>query len=125
MLKLVYCVRRRPDLSFDEFRDYWLHKHGPKVRGFAATMRARKYVQSHTLQSEMNDLARQPRGTADPYDGITEIWWDSAEDLQQAVETAECQEAFAALIQDEAQFVDLPRSSLFFTEEHTIFEPPG
>ncbi len=35
MLKFVYCVRRRPDISLEEFRKYWLEHHGPLVRSYA------------------------------------------------------------------------------------------
>ncbi len=29
MIKLVYCFRRRPDLSVEEFSEYWQNVHGP------------------------------------------------------------------------------------------------
>jgi uncharacterized protein (TIGR02118 family) len=122
MIKFVYCVRRRPDVAPDEFRKYWLEKHGPLVKSFAQTVHARRYVQSHTLQSPLNDAAQQPRGTKPPYDGITELWWDKAEDLVQALSTPEGQEANRLLTQDEARFCDLPNCSVFFTEEFTIFD---
>ena len=122
MIKFVYVVRRRPELSFEEFRKYWLEKHGPYVRSFAKALRAKRYVQSHTLQSELNNYAQIPRGTMEPYDGITEVWWDSAEDLAAALQTPEGQNANMKLTEDEGRFCDLPRCSVFFTEEHTIFE---
>jgi len=122
MLKFVYCVKRRPEISAESFRKYWLETHGPLVRSFAETLRARRYVQSHLLETELNLHARQPRGTQEPYDGITEIWWNSAEDLIAALQTPEGQEANRILAQDEANFCDLPRCSVFFTEEHTIFQ---
>jgi uncharacterized protein (TIGR02118 family) len=121
MIKFVYCVRRRPELSPDAFRKYWLEQHGPLVRSFATALRARRYVQSHTLDTPLNVHARQPRGTAEPYDGITEVWWDSAEDLAAALATPEGQRANAVLAADEGKFCDLRRCSVFFTEEHTIF----
>lgn len=122
MIKFVYCVRRRPDISLEEFRKYWLEKHGPFVRSFAEIMGARRYVQSHTLDSPLNEAARLPRGTAEPYDGITEIWWDNADVLISALQRPEFNEANRKLAEDEGQFVDLERSSVFFTQEYTIFE---
>ncbi len=35
MVKLVYCVRKRSDLSDEEFHDYWLNQHGPLVARLA------------------------------------------------------------------------------------------
>ena len=121
MLKFVYCVRRRPELSVEEFRKYWLEKHGPFVRSFSKQLRAKRYVQSHTLDTPLNGAAQQPRGTKPPYDGITEIWWDKAEDLIAALSTPEGQEINRKLAEDEARFCDLPNCSVFFAEEHTIF----
>ena len=37
MIKLVYIVRKRDDISFKDFSAYWLEKHGPLVRSFAKT----------------------------------------------------------------------------------------
>ena len=49
MIKLVYCLRKRADVSDAEFHKYWLESHGPLVRGFAQAIRAKKYIQSHTV----------------------------------------------------------------------------
>ena len=122
MLKFVYTVRRHPSLSPEEFRKYWLEKHGPLVRSFAEKLHARRYVQSHTIDSPLNVYAQQPRGTKPPYDGLTEIWWDRPEDLIAALSTPEGQQINLTLTQDEARFCDLPNCSVFFTEEHTIFD---
>jgi len=122
MIKFVYCVRRRRDLSPESFRKYWLEKHGPLVRSFAKALKARKYVQSHTVDTPLNGVAQQPRGTKEPYDGITEVWWDSVEDVVASVQTPEGQKANQMLTEDEARFCDLPQCSVFFTEEHTIFD---
>ena len=32
--KLVFCARKRPELSDEEFQTYWLERHGPLVRSF-------------------------------------------------------------------------------------------
>jgi uncharacterized protein (TIGR02118 family) len=121
MIKFVYCVRRRPDITAEAFRKYWLENHGSLVHKCATAMRAKRYVQSHTLDTPLNAAAQLPRGTKPPYDGLTEIWWDSAEELFQALSSPEFQAANLTLAQDEARFCDLPNCSVFFTEEHTIF----
>ena len=121
MIKFVYTVRRRPDISPADFRKYWLEKHGPLVRKHADALRAKRYIQSHTLDTPMNQITQQARGTQPAYDGLTELWWDSLEDLLAAAQTPAGQQANLALAQDEARFCDLPNCSVFFTEEHTIF----
>ncbi len=122
MIKLVFVVRRRADVSLADFRKYWLENHGPLVRSYAQALQARRYVQSHTLDTELNGYLCQARGMTESYDGITEVWWDSLEALAAAASSPEGQQANLTLIQDEARFVDLARSSIFLTEEHTIFD---
>jgi len=122
MVKLVYCLRRRSDVPEAEFRKYWLEKHGPRVRGFAAALRARKYVQSHTLDSPLNAVLTDSRGMEPPYDGITEVWWDDLQELEAGFGSPEGQAASSDLIEDEARFIDLSRSRIFLTQEHTIFD---
>ena len=121
MIKFVYVVRRHPDVSPEDFRKYWLENHGPLVRRYAQALRAKRYVQSHTLDLTLNQIAQQIRGSQPSYDGITEVWWDSLEDLVAAAQTAEGQQANLLLAQDEARFCDLPNCSVFFTQEHKIF----
>ena len=122
MLKFVYCVRRRSDISPEAFRKYWLENHGPLVKSCAKALNARRYIQSHTLDTPLNALAAEVRGTKAPYDGITELWWDKMEDLFEALNTEEGQQVNLTLTEDEARFVDLKNSSVFFTEEHVIFD---
>ena len=89
MVKLVYVIRRREDLSAEEFRHYWLEVHAPKVTNIAKDIRARRYVQSHTLDTPLNQAFAESRGLSPLYDGITEVWWDSLDDLMAAAATPE------------------------------------
>ena len=122
MVKLVYCIRRREDVSPEEFRRYWLDEHGPLVRSVASAIGAVRYVQSHTMAPELNEVLRGSRGADQPYDGITEVWWESLADLQASMQTPESQEAQRRLLEDESTFIDFSRSSVFMTEEHVIFD---
>ena len=58
---------------------YWLDEHGPLVRSVADAIGAVRYVQSHTVSPELNAFLRRSRTSAEPYDGITEVWWESLE----------------------------------------------
>ena len=49
MIKLVYCVHRRPGLSVEEFQRYWLEDHGALVRSLRDALPLKRYVQSHAL----------------------------------------------------------------------------
>lgn len=122
MIKLVFCLRRLPHLSLEEFQRYWLQTHGPLVRGHAATLRIKRYVQVHTLDSPMNETLRTSRDAAEPYDGVAELWWEGAEDPVAATATPEGQQAAQELLEDERKFIDLARSALWVAEEHPIVD---
>lgn len=122
MIKLVYVIDRRADMSEAAFYDYWLNKHGPLVRSHAKAIRAKKYVQSHLIDTPANEALRAPRGMLPPVAGITEVWWDSLEDFQAAYATPEGQAAGAALSADEDKFINVKGSQVFLTQEHVIFD---
>jgi len=125
MIKLVYCVRRRADISSKEFYRYWLEEHGALVTRLARALRARRYVQSHGTAPEATAGLSKSRGLGEPFDGITEVWWDSVDDLVAASDTPEGREAARQLQQDEANFIDFADSRLMLTEEHEIFDFTG
>jgi uncharacterized protein (TIGR02118 family) len=122
VIKLVYIVRKRDEITFKDFSAYWLEKHGPLVRSFAKVIHARKYVQSHTVAPEVGGAIAQSRGMPPGFDGITEVWWDSLDEVNAGFSTPEGREAGRVLTEDEARFIDLKRSYIFLTEEHTIFD---
>lgn len=125
MLKLVFAIRRREDVPAAEFHRYWLEEHGPLAGGLLESLGARRYVQAHTVQPELNVALAGTRGTAEAFDGLAEIWWDSLDAFLAASTSEEGLRAGATLMEDEARFIDFERSSLFVTEEEQIFDATG
>jgi uncharacterized protein (TIGR02118 family) len=125
MVKLVYVIRRREGMAPEEFRRYWLEDHAPKVEAVAKGIRACRYVQSHTIDTPLNAAFVESRGLSPFFDGITEVWWDSLDDLEAAASSPEGAEALQMLLEDEQRFIDLGRSTIFMTEEHEIFDLTG
>lgn len=121
MIKLVYCLRKRADISTETFHRYWLQQHSENVKSVQQTIGAVRYVQSHVCEPGINAALVASRAAAPAYDGITEVWWNSAEDLQAALASEEGARAMQFLIEDEATFIDFSRSCLFMTTEHEIF----
>src|SRR5436305_10229962 len=118
MIKLVFVIRRREDLSPEEFHRYWLEEHGPLARGLLEPLGARRYVQTHTLDTDLNAALAASRGTSETYGGLAEVWWDSLDALLAASNTDEGRRTNETLTEDEARFIDFERSSFFITEEH-------
>ncbi len=121
MVKLVFCCRRKEGMTVEAFQRRWLDVHGPLVRRLREHLpMMKRYVQSHTLEGPVNEGLRASRGTAEAYDGITEVWFDDLESMggdggQAALDASQ------ALLEDEAKFLDFARSSVFLTVEHEIF----
>lgn len=119
MVKLVFCLRRLPHLSREEFQRYWLGTHAPLVQERAALLGIRRYVQVHTLDTPRNDALRARNGSDEPYDGVAELWYDSLESMGGA-RSAEARQAGRELLEDERNFIDLPRSPMWLAEEHEL-----
>jgi hypothetical protein len=119
VVKLMFCCRRRAELTAAEFQAYWLNSHADLVRSLrAAIPTMTRYVQNHTTFGPLTDGVRESRGAAEPYDGVAEIWidFDATADDPEVMATA-----MQRLLDDELTFVDMSRSSVFIAEEHVIF----
>ncbi|HZP17361.1 MAG TPA: EthD domain-containing protein [Terriglobales bacterium] len=108
MVKLVYCIAKKPGMSDEEFFDYWEQAHG---RIGAHIPGLRRLVQSHRIVVPGDK--RSP-----DYDGMAELWFDSVEALLAARQSPEWEASTA----DEANFVDQDRTAYFVSEERTILE---
>lgn len=121
MIKLVFTLRRRQDVSAEEFHRYWRENHGPLVRSYAELFRLRRYVQTHLIDTPLNEqLAVLRNSQPSFYDGVAELWWDSADDIVAALSSDEGQAAIQVLLDDEATFIDLANSPLWMGEEHAV-----
>ncbi|MDQ6773953.1 MAG: EthD domain-containing protein [Candidatus Dormibacteraeota bacterium] len=107
MIKLVYCITRKPGLSPEEFSHYWEHVHGPIGRRIPGL---RRLVQSHSVAP----LGGPTAG----FDGVAELWFDSLV----AVEAARQSPEWRVSTEDETNFVDPTRSASFLTVEREIPE---
>src|SRR6266849_5072028 len=79
MIKLVYCITKKADLTEEEFFHYWENVHGPIG---ARIPRLRRLVQSHRLFVP-GDKHRPD------YDGMAELWFDDVQALLAARQSPE------------------------------------
>lgn len=120
MIKLVMCLRRHPDMNREQFQHYWKNNHAPFFMKNAGVTRAKKYLQSHTVDTPLNEGMRSSRGMLPEYDGVAEVWFESEEDLVEAMSSPEGQELSSALVADEKNFIDHANSSAFIVREHEL-----
>ena len=105
MTKVIFVVHKRPDMDWDEFRRYWRDVHGPLA---ARIPGIRKYVQNYAVPDPASgDL---------PCDGIAEVWFDSPEALQAALDSPEG----AATMADIPNFLDPDRVGMMVVDEVAV-----
>ena len=119
MVHLIFCLRRLPHLSRDEFQRYWRETHAPLVQRYATLLGIKRYVQAHTINPPLSQGIAAARNAPDPYDGVAELWFD-LEVLAASSATPERMQAGMALLEDERRFIDLPRSPIFLAEDHVV-----
>ena len=119
MVKLTYCLRRRPDLSWEAFSRYWREVHAPLVAARAERLGIPRYVQVRTVQDPAlhEALRRRNDGSPPPFDGIAELWFDEPPGRERS-EAA--RQAARELLEDERTFIDLPHSLLWYGEEWEV-----
>lgn len=120
MIKLVFALRRRPELSLEDFQTYWRETHAPLVAERADVLKIRRYVQVHTKDLAGLHAAFQQRngGAPEPFDGVAELWFDSLDVL--GGDDPAVRQAQAELLADEANFIDLPNSPMWMSEEFEV-----
>jgi uncharacterized protein (TIGR02118 family) len=114
VFKLTILGIRRPDMTHDQFVEYWRDHHAPffKTQPIVKKL-VKRYVQSHTI-------AETPLGmpTA-PFDGMVELWFDNVEAF---VEYAQSPNYMDVIRLDENKFVDPTRCQFLFNEEIAMIE---
>ena len=108
MIKLVYCITKKPGMTDEKFFHYWKNIHGPlgaRIPGL------RRLVQSHRVT--VSTAAHSPN-----YDGMAELWFDSIEDMLAARQSPE----WKTSSEDEANFTDPDKVAYFVSEERVILE---
>jgi uncharacterized protein (TIGR02118 family) len=120
MIKCSVLIKRKPGMSLAQFNRYWQEKHGPlalSVKDFICHIR--KYVQSHRLP---DNLARGMQSHAvSQYDGIVELWADSADELKQAFASPGYNNVIRP---DESNFCDDADGVIIMMTEDVVLKGP-
>lgn len=105
MVKVLTFIKRKAGMPVDEFQDYWRTRHPDVVTKLPGI---RRYVQSHALPTAYAKRAEPV------HDGIAEVWADDTDALRAMTKSP----AYAAVIADEARFIDRARMGFIVTEEY-------
>jgi hypothetical protein len=121
MLKIVICIKRRPEMTREMLHEYWKGPHATVVKEVAGPLGMRRNVHNRTMTTLLDERIRESRGASnDDFDGVAESWFDSLDALIAASTTDIGRRAAKRLVEDEARFIDFSRSRIFFVEEETV-----
>lgn len=121
MIDVVLCIKRRADLSEEEFHRYWREDHARRVARHAEALGVRSYVQHHTTVTGLESIVQDDRGCPpEAYDGIAVISFDSLEDMAAKGAEPAALEAAQELAADERTFIDHAASRIFFTDHVVV-----
>ena len=119
VVRVFFPLRHQTQLSEEAARHYWLTQHGPIVRSHAEAAGTLCYRQVHRANSPLDEALQEARGTkVESYLGHAEAWIDRGH----APATAEARLANKTFIEDEHNFIDMNRSTIWFGKEHTIID---
>ena len=93
MIKLNYFVRKRADVTAEDFRAFWMGDHAEAVLKLVDKLGIRKYTKCETLhEDDVNKLLQQMYGSAaDAYDFAEEMLINDLEEFKAGLNDAEVQ----------------------------------
>lgn len=104
MFTVVWLVKKRPDLSQEEFTRYWIQEHTPITAATPAMRAYRCYpMTSHD-------------GTEPAFDAIAFASFDD----EAAWRAAEQSPEFQAAVSDAVNFQDIDKTQGFYAQEYVI-----
>lgn len=110
LIKAVFLLKRREDMTVAEFQDYWINGHAPQIPRDAGILR---YVQCHQAPETYADS--QPA-----YDGVAEL---SFADYQAFVDYWTSERIQAIFAADAPRFLDAANCTAFLAEETRVLWP--
>jgi len=93
MIKRFVILRRKEEMSVEEFWHYWENVHGPLIAKIPGLI---KYIQYHVESERLDNID-------DPIDGLAELWFESEETQKKAYQSPEYQ----AVVEDEPNLFEM------------------
>lgn len=110
MIKMIGLLKRRPDMSPAQFREYYESRH---------RLIGEKYLAGYACRYVRRYLDPAPgRGDGDaPYDVILEVWYPDRATFEAAGRRLAEPDVAAEIADDEERLFDRPQNRFFLAEE--------
>jgi len=118
MIRFIHCMKRRPELTVAEFREFWNSpEFAELVRRSVVVFGAKKVTKNLTYQIELTtELMTERGGKEEPYDAIMEMWWENPAKLEAVRSSVEAEKLLKEMKTFQEKFVDFTRSQRLLTE---------
>ncbi|MEE4271834.1 MAG: hypothetical protein V2I67_09170 [Thermoanaerobaculales bacterium] len=116
MITFIQCVRKKPDVSIQDFRRSW-KTYQVKATELAKAVNAVGLTFSTILAVDENLQVMLFRGTSQPYDGLVELRVANAPRMMEKLEQEPAKSIWQELQALQKEFIDLERSSFFFAAQ--------
>lgn len=80
MIKMMAVICRKPGMTHAEYVAYVQHVHGAISK--EKPLKLGRYVQNHVFDAAFGSSAETAHAMTVARDSVTELWWDSAEDMR-------------------------------------------
>ena len=112
MIKMTILLRRKPEMTHEEFVSYHRNNHAPLFASLAEVQQhVRRYVQCHATGASLPGLPDNH------IDGSTELWFDNLEGLAGVFLS---EDYMRTIRPDEEKFLDLHACEFLVGEEHEV-----
>jgi hypothetical protein len=117
MITLNYLVRRKSDVSFEDFKTYWMDQHALHSLKVVPGLGVRKYTKCETMHGDdVNTAVQEMYGTSsDSYDFVDQMVIKDLEDFKAGLADEQTKSALLALHEESADYVDYARSDYWFS----------
>lgn len=105
MLKTIHLIKKKPELTFEEFKRYWLEEHAKIVKKLPG------------LKRYVINIVTECLSEYRPYDGVAELDFEDEESFKKAMESPVGQATKEDLL-NFAEYADV-----LFVEEKVIKKP--
>jgi len=114
-MKLIALARRKPGMTFDQFREHYETRHAPLAQSLLPQIKS--YVRNYVR----HDLSHRPEGLDGSGDGadfdvLTEISFASREGYDEAMATLADPRIQRTIAEDEERFIDRSWTKFFLVD---------
>lgn len=113
MVKLIGLLKKKADLTREQFIDYYENKHVPLISSLVPM--GHDYRRSYTEKMRVNG---QESDDAFEYDVVTELWFERDEDYSAFASAMRDPEIFKQVVADEENFLDRSASRILMSTEY-------